>query len=66
MLTSLRLINYRSHSNTVVELRPLNLFIGPVAAGKSNIFKARCTSPTGRERPSDMNGQQVFSKACET
>ncbi|HQU43432.1 MAG TPA: AAA family ATPase [Pirellulales bacterium] len=40
MLTRLRLINYRSHSDTTLDLRPLNLFIGPVAAGKSNLFKA--------------------------
>ena len=39
MLTRLRLINYRSHADTTLELRPLNLFIGPVAAGKSNLFK---------------------------
>lgn len=39
MLTRLRLINYRSHADTTLTLRPLNLFIGPVAAGKSNLFK---------------------------
>jgi predicted ATPase len=39
MLTRLRLINFRSHADTTVALRPLNLFIGPVAAGKSNLFK---------------------------
>lgn len=40
MITRLRLRNYRSHADSVTELQPVNLFIGPVAAGKSNVFKA--------------------------
>lgn len=40
MLTRLRLINYRSHADTTIALGPVNLFVGPVAGGKSNIFKA--------------------------
>jgi hypothetical protein len=39
MITRLRFINFRSHVETEIPLQPINLFIGPVAAGKSNVFK---------------------------
>jgi predicted ATPase len=38
MLTRLRLQNFRSHDDTVMDLSPINVLIGPVASGKSNIF----------------------------
>ncbi len=40
MLTRLHMVNYRSHGDTTLELAPLNLLIGPVAGGKSNVFRA--------------------------
>ena len=39
MITHLRLINYRSHADTTLRFEPLSLMVGPVAAGKSNVFK---------------------------
>lgn len=39
MITSLQFINFRSHQDTRIQLHPINLLIGPVASGKSNIFK---------------------------
>ncbi|NQU20005.1 MAG: AAA family ATPase [Candidatus Nealsonbacteria bacterium] len=39
MLTSLRLLNYRSHRDSILGLTPVGVLVGPVASGKSNIFK---------------------------
>src|SRR5271167_2248656 len=39
MITRLRLINFRSHADSTLTLKPLTLFIGRVAAGKSNVFR---------------------------
>lgn len=39
MITRIRFLNFRSHADTVLSLQPMSLFIGPVAAGKSNAFK---------------------------
>ena len=39
MISRIRFINFRSHSDSALALRPLSLLIGPVAAGKSNVFK---------------------------
>jgi predicted ATPase len=39
MISRIRFINFRSHSDSTLVLRPLSLLIGPVAAGKSNVFK---------------------------
>ena len=39
MITRIGFQNYRSHDNTEIPLSPVNLLIGSVAAGKSNIFK---------------------------
>src|SRR5687768_1349246 len=39
MIKHLRFINFRSHSDTSIALQPINLLIGPVAAGKSNLLK---------------------------
>ena len=40
MLTRLQLINFRSHADTTLALRPVTLLVGPVGGGKSNIFKS--------------------------
>lgn len=40
MITRLKIQNFRSHKNTATDLEPLTVFVGPVASGKSNIFKA--------------------------
>ncbi|MBI4609674.1 MAG: AAA family ATPase [Candidatus Rokubacteria bacterium] len=39
MIKRLRFINYRSHADSEVYLEPLTVLIGPVAGGKSNVFK---------------------------
>ena len=39
MITRLSFQNYRSYGDTSFSLQPINLLIGSVAAGKSNIFK---------------------------
>ena len=39
MITKVRFENFRSHGATDFPLHPINLLIGSVAAGKSNIFK---------------------------
>ena len=39
MISRIRFINFRSHSDSALALKPLSLLIGPVAAGKSNVFK---------------------------
>jgi predicted ATPase len=39
MITKLKLVNYRSHKDTTVDLDPLTVFIGPCGGGKSNLFK---------------------------
>ncbi len=39
MYTRVRLLNYRSHGDTEVSLKPLTVLVGPVASGKSNLFK---------------------------
>lgn len=39
MISRIRLLNFRSHADTDISLQPMNLFIGPVGAGKSNAFK---------------------------
>jgi predicted ATPase len=39
MIRKLKLVNYRSHENTEVELEPLTVFIGPIGGGKSNLFR---------------------------
>ena len=39
MITRIGFLNFRSHAETSLELQPMSLFIGPVAAGKSNAFK---------------------------
>ncbi len=39
MIRHLELSNYRSHEHTSFDLEPLTVFIGPVAGGKSNIFR---------------------------
>jgi predicted ATPase len=39
MISRIRFINFRSHGDTTLRLRPLSLLIGPVASGKSNVFK---------------------------
>lgn len=40
MLTRIGIKHFRSHENTMIELRPINLLVGPAGAGKSNVFKA--------------------------
>lgn len=41
MLTSLRLINFKNHEDTLIEgLKPLSVFVGPNAVGKSSILEA--------------------------
>lgn len=41
MLTSLRLINFKNHEDTLIEgLQPLSVFVGPNAVGKSSILEA--------------------------
>lgn len=40
MIKALRLTNFRSHAQTVLELEPITLLVGPAGAGKSNLFKA--------------------------
>jgi predicted ATPase len=39
MITRIHLRNFRSHEDSEIELKPISLLIGPVAAGKSNLFK---------------------------
>jgi hypothetical protein len=39
MITRVRFENFRSHGASDFTLHPINLFIGAVAAGKSNVFK---------------------------
>jgi predicted ATPase len=39
MITKVRFENFRSHSTSDFPLHPINLLIGSVATGKSNIFK---------------------------
>ena len=39
MITRIAFQNYRSHDDSAIPLRPVNLLIGSVAAGKSNVFK---------------------------
>ena len=39
MITRISFLNFRSHAETSLDLQPMSLFIGPVAAGKSNAFK---------------------------
>lgn len=39
MLTRFRMINFRSHGDTSIQLSPMTVFVGPVGAGKSNIFR---------------------------
>ena len=39
MITRLQIRNFRSHKESDFTLEPLTVFIGPVASGKSNIFK---------------------------
>ncbi len=39
MITRIRLVHFRSHADTELSLQPMNLFVGPAASGKSNIFK---------------------------
>jgi len=39
MITRIHFENYRSHGETDFRLQPINLLIGSVAAGKSNVFK---------------------------
>jgi predicted ATPase len=39
MISKIRFINFRSHGDSTLLLKPLSLLIGPVAAGKSNVFK---------------------------
>jgi hypothetical protein len=39
MITRLKFMNFRSHANTETFLQPMTLLIGPVAGGKSNVFK---------------------------
>ena len=39
MLTRIRFENFRSHAQSEFPMRPINLLIGSVAAGKSNVFK---------------------------
>lgn len=40
MIESLRLLNYRSHVDTILPLRPITVLVGPVGAGKSNILRS--------------------------
>ena len=39
MITKVRFQNFRNHGTSDFPLHPINLLIGPVAGGKSNIFK---------------------------
>jgi len=39
MIQRLRFTNFRSHQDTTLGLHPITLLLGPVAAGKSNVFK---------------------------
>lgn len=39
MITRIRFVNFRSHPDSTLELKPINLIVGPTAAGKSNLFK---------------------------
>lgn len=39
MITRVAFENFRSHAESAFQLRPINLLIGSVAAGKSNVFK---------------------------
>jgi energy-coupling factor transporter ATP-binding protein EcfA2 len=40
MLTRLELKNFRNHAQSLLELHPVTLLVGPVGGGKSNLFKA--------------------------
>jgi len=40
MIKRLQIRNYRNHIETDLNLEPLTVFIGPIASGKSNVFKA--------------------------
>ena len=39
MITRFRMENFRSHGDSVVELLPITLLVGPAGAGKSNLLK---------------------------
>jgi len=56
MLTSLRLINFKNHEDTLIEeLKPLSVFVGPNAVGKSSILEAaNVISRLGRIPSSDL------------
>lgn len=51
MINRLRIINFRSHADTSIALQPVNLLVGPVAAGKSNLFKAMVLIQNSIHRP---------------
>jgi predicted ATPase len=53
MITRLRFINFRSHVDTEIPMQPINLFIGPVASGKSNVFKGLSFLATSLNRSFD-------------
>lgn len=59
MITKLRLVNYRTHRDTTIDLEPLTVFIGPVASGKSNVFNGLSQlAALVRREPSDAFGPE--------
>ena len=62
MIRHLELVNYRSHEHTSFSLEPLTVFIGPVAGGKSNIFRGLVLLQNAMTRsPSELFGPGPFS-----
>lgn len=55
MIRRLQIRNFRNHVDTDFPLEPLTVFIGPVASGKSNVFKAlRLLQSTLHRRPEEL------------
>ncbi len=58
-LSSLELINFRSHANTKINLEHINIFVGPGGAGKSSIKAAIEYLLTGRCQWTDRAGKEA-------
>lgn len=58
LIESLHLRHFRSHVDTVIDgLGPVNVFLGPLEAGKSSLVDALCFAFTGTCRGTDEGGK---------
>ena len=57
MIRRLQLVNFRSYADATLPLQPISVLIGPVGAGKSNVFKAMVLLQTDAGTPVGIERQ---------